>query len=376
MQVVSPSRPVVAHMADCTVTYKPFCRYIVSDYEAMYLTEYTRNTEWTKSSFNPYERRYGGQDLNGKKVCIYRHTAYGDQLMISSVPYYLKTLYPDAIVHLYCDPGIVDMWDGNSYVGGGALPLPIPFDVARSYDYHIFYEGMLENNGEHDQSCCYDDFFGMIGLNDVPAQFKRPHLTVRPEDGNSIKALDLDLNGKYLVYHLSPANKNRCYPPKKGMEFINLFLKKYPDWRVFIVGKGDKVEWKNEYKTLRPNYLSVVNLVDKTKSFRQLIPIIQRASMVVCPDSSVLHLAACFPEVPIVSLWGLFDPNDRAEYYSNNYPITKFEACPYAPCHNHEFSLPRHKCTKSVGWKDGQEYCQAMNAIDPEDIMNKIKEIL
>jgi len=343
----------------------------------MYLIEFARNTEWTKSSFNPYEHRYGGQDLNGKKVCIYRHTAYGDQLMVSAVPYYLKTIYPDATVHLYCDPGIVDMWKGNQYVGGAALPLPIPFDVARSYDYHIFYEGMLENNGEHDQNCCYDDFFETIGLMDVPVQFKRPHLVVRPDDGNGIRDLNIGLGGKYLVYHLAPANKNRCYPPQKGMDFIKLFLKEYEDWRVFIVGKVGKDEaWQKEYEGLIPKHRNVVNLIDKTETFRQLIPIIQTASLVVCPDSSVLHLAACFPDIPVISLWGIFHPNDRAKYYPNDHPLFKFNVCPFAPCHNHEFSLPSHRCRQSEGWKDGQQYCQALNGIEPEDIMKKVKELI
>lgn len=377
MQIISPNKPVFATTKGVTVTYKPFCRYIVSDYEAMYLTQFAVSTKWSRSAFNSYEHRYGGQDLNGKKVCIYRHTAYGDQLMVSAVPYYLKTLYPDAIVHLYCAPGIVDMWKNNPYVGGAAIPLPIPFDVARSYDYHIFYEGMLENNGEPDQNCCYDDFFSVIGLTDVPARFKRPHFIPRPEDMKGIEDLGLDLSGKYLVYHLAPANKNRCYPPQKGVDFITMFLEEFKSWKVLIVGRvGEDDAWKSEYENIIPDRPNVVNLVNKTESFRQLVPIIQRASLVVCPDSSVLHLAACFPDVPVVSLWGIFHPNDRAKYYPNSFPIFKGDACPHAPCHNHDFRLPLEKCTQSRGWTDGQQYCQVLNAIEPEDIMKKIRGIL
>ena len=64
----------------------PYNRYVVSDFECDQLIEATPNTHWRWSSFNALERRYGGQDLSGKKVCVYRHTAWGDQLIVSAVP--------------------------------------------------------------------------------------------------------------------------------------------------------------------------------------------------------------------------------------------------------------------------------------------------
>lgn len=370
MKVISCDRPVFAPK-HC---YKPFVRYITSDYEANYLLNNTPITNWTCSSFNPYEHRYGGQDLNGKKVAIYRHTAYGDQLMISAVPRYLKALYPNATVHLYCDHSVLDMWQNNPYVGGAAIPIPIPFDVARAYDYHIFYEGMLENNGEPDQDNCYDDFFGMIGLRDVPAQFKRPHIIVRPEDYCCVQNLKLDLSGKYMVYHVSPANKNRRYNPAKAVKFIKMFLNSFTfeGWRVLLVGKSDGDREDLSELAGRPD---VTNLVDKTASFRDTIPIIERASLVVAPDSSVMHLAACFPDVPTISLWGLFHPNDRVKYYPNHHPLFHPECCEFAPCHNHEFTLPLRMCTKAKNWVDGSVYCAALENISPEEILETAEKI-
>lgn len=373
MRIISPDRPVIASDDKRQIWYKPFCRYIVSDYEAHYLLRHTAGTtRWTESSFNPYERRYGGQDLTGKKVCIYRHTAYGDQLMISAVPRYLKTLYPNSTVHLYCDPVILDMWSGNPFLDNSALPIPIPFDVATSYDYHIFYEGMLENNGEPDQNCCYDDFFGMVGLLDVPPSFKRPYLAVLPRDYEWVVKNKIDLSGKYMVYHTTPANKNRAYPPELGEYFIRMFLKepKFIDWRVILVGKS---EHGIEYGVEDPR---VCNLVNKVSNFRDNIPIIERASLFVGPDSSFLHLAACFPDVVSVSLWGLFRPDDRAKYYPNHHPLFKPETCKFAPCHNHDFSLPLEKCVKASNWKDGQQYCAVLSNIRPQDIMQKLQEVL
>jgi ADP-heptose:LPS heptosyltransferase len=354
---------------------RPYCRYIVSDWEAMHFMNHSRHTQWQMSSFNAWERRYGGQDLKGKKVCIYRHSAWGDQLMVSAIPVYLKTLYPEAIVHLYCEADVVTLWEGNPVVGGCAIPLPIPFDVARAYDYHIFYEGILENNSEHDQNNCYDDMFGMIGLTDVPDVFKRPRIIPRASDYVAINALKLDRGNKYMVYHVSPANKNRCYPVDQGISFINKFLRHYTDWNVVLVGVGAKDY--PELKDLARKWDSrVINLLDKTKEFRAMIPIIERASLLVCPDSSIMHLAASFAHVPVISLWGLFAPEDRSKYYPNHYALVAQGVCPHAPCRNHEFELPRHKCQDAMGFDKDSIYCPAIAAIDPDNIMAKAREIL
>jgi ADP-heptose:LPS heptosyltransferase len=336
---------------------------------------YSKHTKWTVSSFNAWERRYGGQDLNGKRVCIYRHAAYGDQLMVSAIPHYLATLFPEATIHLYCEADVASLWEGNSFVGGCAIPLPIPFDVARSYDYHIFYEGILENNSEPDQNCCYDDMFGMIGLNDVPPIFKRPHIFPRKEDYEFVKAQTLDANGKYLVYHVSPANKNRCYPPKQGLQFLRQFIRHYSDWKVYLVGVNPD-DYPEIKEFAKDNEERVFNLIGKTGEFRSLIPLVERASLVVAPDSSVMHLTACFPHVPVISLWGVFDPNDRVKYYPNHSALVAKDVCSFAPCRNHDFKLPIEDCKDALGYKEGTEYCPAIAAIDPDNIMAQARKVI
>ena len=375
MQVISPDTPVISTLPGYQIFYHPFARYIVSDYECHALVNTARQVRWEISSFNPYERRYGGQDLKGKRVAIYRHTAFGDQLMMSCLPRYLKTLYPTCTIGYYCSPEMCDLWRGNPFVDNSALPLPIPFDVARSYDYHIFFEGMLENNGEHDQNCCYDDFFGFVGLNDVPSQYKRPFVAPLPEDYCRAKDLQDFVRGTpYMVYHLTPANRNRCYPPKNGFKFIQMFLRDKPDWKVLIVGKNSE-DYLRDLPWGMVDHPRVMNAVNKTNNFRDMIPILEKADLLVAPDSSVMHMAASF-HTPTISLWGLFHPHDRVAYYPNHHALTSFEACPSAPCHNHEFELPKHDCKKASNWDEGAGYCAALSAIEPERILEKAKEIL
>lgn len=366
--------------------YKPFTRYICSDMELDEIAMQTSMTHIEWSAFNSYERRYGGQDLNGKKVCIYRHNAWGDQLMVSALPRYLKTLYPDSIIHLYCHPNVMPLWIGNSFVEGSAIPLPIPFDVARSYDYHIFYEGMLEGNSEDDQNCCYDDMFEFVGLNDVPDMCKRPYIEARPEDYKCVEGLGIDLTKPYIVYHAAPANMNRSYPIDASVELVKKLRDKFKV-PVFVVGidDGGKVMMCracqrnpfSEYADVFDDIPGVVNLVNRTKTFRDLIPIIEKASLVICPDSSILHLAACFPEVPTISMWGLFHPQDRAKYYDNHTAIFKGVVCPHAPCRDHNFRLPLEQCKDAIGApkdKSDIKYCQVLSSIEPSEVVKIAEE--
>lgn len=363
--------------------FKPFNRYVVSDYELDEVLVQAPKTQVRWSSFNSYERRCPGTDLNGKMICVYRHNAFGDQLIASALPRYIKTHFPAATVHLYCHPNVMPLWFGNPFVEGSAIPLPIPFDAVKEYDYHIFYEGMLEGNSEPDQGNCYDDMFAFAGFRDVPDNFKVPCVFPSPEDYEALVSLrDFDFNREepYIVYHAAPDNMNRAYPPHLGVETVTALADRFPEMNIVIVGRDRKNQFCAMFDLPVPRYRRVKNLINRTKSFRDLIPIVESARLVVCPDSSILHLAASFPRVPIISLWGLFHPDDRAKYYTNNHPIFPRELCPHAPCHDHNFFLPKEQCKDAWGLKavdkDRVRYCKVLAGIHPEHIVSEAEEIL
>jgi len=374
MRIVRQNNLLIASAEDQGLFYKPHNRYVVSNYELDELMAKSPRTVFNWSNFTPYEKRYAGQDLNGKRVCIYRHSAWGDQLIVSALPHYLKTLYPDAILNMYCHPKVLSLWRGNQFVMGSAIPLPIPFDAVKyGYDYHIFLEGMLESDSEIDQENCYDSMFSFCGFKpeDVPAVYKRPCVFPMPDDYRLFPQLKLP--SKYILYHASPNNMNRCYPVELGAKLCKLVYE-YFGVPVVVVGSFEKKYKSNSLWF--DGILGVTNLVDKTASFRDLIPIVENASLLICPDSAVMHLASCFPHVPVVSLWGLFSPNDRIKYYPNSYPLFNKHVCSVAPCHCHDFELPLPDCRNAKGVVEGTEikWCPVMGSYKPEDIVNFIEQ--
>mgnify|MGYP001376760107 CR=1 FL=1 len=356
---------------------KPHVRYVMSDYEVDVLMMSTPKTTWNWSVFNSYERRYGGQDLNGKKVIIYRHNAYGDQLIASAVPRYLKTIYPDCNIHFYCHPQVRDLWEGNPFVQGGAISLPMEFDAVQNYDYHMFFEGMLEGNSERDQGNCYDDMFAWMGFDPekVPTMYKRPHVFELPSDWTFFNTLPYR-NKNFIVYHMNPDNLNRALHPETSAGFLQAFVEAYPEYHVVVVGKDSMVQ-KIQMGQFVPKHDRIVNLMNKTQSFRDLIPFVREARCCVVPDSSILHLAAAF-DTPTVSVWGIFHPNDRARYYKNDHPIYNEKVCPHFPCRDHTFELPVEQCKDAEGHqpKVVPMFCHALESIKTHQILDQLENIL
>lgn len=313
------------------------------------------------SNFNSYERRYGGQEMKGRKIVIYRHTAFGDQLMMTAITRYIKTQNPDAYISYVMGSKTACIWDNNrdADVVLGAMT----FESIKQFDYHLFYENMLESNSQPEQNNAYDDLFAFGGMLDVPPEFKRPAVYL----GEADEAMDEEWRSSsygrddYILYHWSSANKVRQYPA----DLADKFFRKWTKTKIVVVGDG---------KEKIPGYPHVINMVSKTPTFRHLIPLVRRAKVVVCPDSSVGHLAAAWDDIPVIGLWGPFHPDDRVKYYANHTPI--LGDCPHGPCRTHQFSPPQHLC-KDVGAQYVRpNNCAALSTISPDLICSEVEKKL
>lgn len=375
--LMSPERVVVAK----NLEMQPFVRYVLPAGPAQAFAKGMagQGVPYEVSNFNSYYRPYGGADLNGKRIAVYRHAAFGDILMVTSVAVYLKHLWPNALIDVYCPADMMPIWAGLPV---RVFKAPFTLEAAKAYDWHLFYDQMLEENREQDQANAYDDMFAFAGVRDVADVFKRPKVVPLESDlvelTAVLRARDCKLPEKFLLYQLGAGNQNRSYPPAQGGEFIAKFLDAHPDWSAVVVGV-DKGKILPELMAAAdfPLQGRIINLVDRLRNFRSLIPLVVNAGLVVCPDSSIGHLAAAFPDVPVISLWGLFSPADRVKYYPNHFPLWPKAVCPHAPCRSHEFTLPQAKCYSATNAPAGeQRWCNVLRAIPPEGILAKAQEIL
>jgi ADP-heptose:LPS heptosyltransferase len=351
--------------------FSPLARYVTSDSMFNKMVQQMeaqgqKDIVASWSSFNSYERRYAAQDLNGRRLAIYRESGFGDNMIVSGLCRHIKSLYPKAQIDVYGLPHVQEVWLNNP--DATQYPCPPLFDAMRNYDYHLFLEGMIENDNEPDQANAYDALYQVAGFfpKDVPTDHKRPHLVMGQIDEKHLAEWDARRPDRYVLWHWNPSGCVRMYPPDKS-DLTILGLAELGH-TVVIIGNTN-----NEEGIPMPNIegTRIINLINQTKSWRELLAMIRRAQLVIAPDSSITHAAAAYPEVPCIGLWGAFDPNDRAKYYENHLAIEASYACPSAPCRAQHGQLPRHKCAQAKLYSgDDEKWCAAMKAIDPLDIIN------
>lgn len=347
-------------------TLLPFARYVTTLHQGSNVMQSVKNEGGNitfSSNFNSFERRYSGQDLTGKTLCIYRHNAFGDHLMLTALPRYLKELYPKSRILLFGSPSISDIWRYNKSVE--FCPGALPFSTAKACDYHLFLESMLECNSEENQDNAYDDMFAFAGLHDVEPRWKRPYVAHGEADTKLLKEWKQVAPSHYFLYQWASGNSMRQYPERNALELLDRLLDEYPAHTIVVT--GDKA-------VTLPLHDRILNTTGKTATFRQLIPMVLCASCVICPDSSIGHLAAAFPTVPVVSLWGPFDIRDRAKYYENHHPVTAKWACPHAPCRTHSFK-PIPKCSDAALEHQNESHCAVMSAIPAKSVVAEVKRV-
>jgi len=348
MQIVTFHRPTfwAPH------TYAPNTRYLINESMLNRMREKDNSIEARVSVYNAWERKYAGQDLSGKRLLMYRPKSIGDQLITSALVKYLKTLFPTCVIDYYLDPHVTELWNG---IPINLSPTPITLDACQNCDYTLFLEGLYENNLEPDQDDCYTTTFRYAGFFDVPAEHKKPWMVFTEEE---LKRPAKAPETPYILVQWEASAIYRSYPPR---ELARLCAELAETYHVVLVGN-------NPYQYV--HHKNVTDLRNRTKKFREIIPWVANAGIVLCPDSSVGHLAACFPEVPVVSLWGSYSPEDRVKWYPNHIPIVGAkEACRFAPCrHGLHREPPRNLCERSPIDNPNAWVCNTLKSIPAEFI--------
>ena len=321
------------------------------------------------SNIDCWERRYGGQDLAGKSLCLVRYQGIGDLLMMTALVRYLRHTYPTALIHFYT---LASMYSSNVLYGNPdldgscAFPLPVALDAIKQYDYHIFIDGMIEHNAERDQSNAYDDLFAFCGLRDVADEWKRPHLRPLPGDWKWVEDSGMDLSRPYVAFQTQTSTPIRDYPAEMGAQCVDEMLKRMPGHRVAIMGQVESPAFSRFKGNER------VLWCVGAPNWRYMIPVVYGADCLVTGDTGMGHVAAAFPHVPVVGLWGAFSHASRAKYYRNHTPIEHAGVCPHQPCYTHGQGIPVAKCRASRAWKEGQTHCSAMLDIAPAEIADAV----
>ena len=155
--------------------------------------------------------------------------------------------------------------------------------------------------------------------------------------------------------------QTKVYPLDLMKETIKL-LAENPKNKLFLFGGGEEEILK--LNTLQQNFSNVTVVAGKLK-FTQELSLIQHLNVMLSMDSGNGHIAAIYG-VSVVTLWGQTHP--YAGFVPFNQPlenslIPDLDKYPFLP-------------TSVYGNKIIEGYGDAMRSIQPQQIVNKINELL
>jgi hypothetical protein len=302
-----------------------------------------------------------------KRVLFYRNRGIGDQLIASCLSRFFSVVLKAKCFQL-ADRNHELLWCGNPFIGG--TPVRFPLNVSRlirkdrDYDWFMPMESVSEYDNSREQGNVYDRMFALAGFDpeEIPAEYKRPYWAMTQKDIEESKEF---CSAPYIAFQIRATNPGRTLP----LQVVDLVLSRLNEIGLPILCM-DSLPFRQDVKKVIDGYKNAKDVSGRFTNERQYGTVCSMANLVVGPDSSAIHFAACF-DVPCISLFGPFDPRSRVRDYNNHIAIWSQENCPSAPCFNFAEELPYHKCP------DGpqQKHCAVFSGVTSDQISDAIEKL-
>ena len=297
------------------------------------------------------------------RVLVYNGSSgYGDQIMTWPVAHLLHKL--GFTVHVLSDPGNQVCWWGFPWVASVQI-VPMQAHAFRMFDHYALFDHVVNRDEHPDQPHPVDAMLHRIGID---AATVAPELkVVRPVFTERERAVGQRYAGqRFALYQMAASSPLRSLPAGDSAFLLRRLAQAFPD-----------VRWLALYDHYLPaeygqSLADMPKNVDKwsNENLRDLWALAETASVVVAPDSMMMHVAGSMG-VPCVSLWGSTNPASRLLYYRNQVPIHLRQACQFSPCNAYTAEFPKH-CPPSPA----RNVCEVMAAISPDQVISAVGEIL
>lgn len=361
--------------------------YVMSDPIAQQIANKHKGAVQKFEIFEPHYKPYIGQNLDKKKIAIWRTGGFGDLLFITPIVEYFKRKYPTCKVSVATSERFRDVWQNNPNIDKftSSYSLPIALDFVKKHDYVGIFEGTIENFKGDSQYCAIDAFAFNLGIFDMPLELKRPRYYLKSVEINAAKnkvrsKTGLDIyKTPYICFQWKSSSLLRDYPYEKLVAAMyrlqqttgyKIVILTHPNYRnlidhevnmamAHVIGGGAKLDY--------------VNLAGVT-AYRESAAVLALSTGLVGIDSSLAHLAAALG-VPSVTIYGPFKAEWRTVYNQNNISLQNQSVCPSAPCAYHTQpgdtdGLPRKLCTADNQFPQyaKDKFCRVMSAITVDEI--------
>lgn len=282
---------------------------------------------------------YKFKESEKRKILVQRMGGIGDVLFTTPVIKYLHDM--GNIVDYYCNAYSVPVIENNPYInkiwvnvdlvkhqqvppGFGEIILDdvedlytqeskVPEKLTKeqyaSYDRVICYQGAIEHNPEAEKEHAVDIMFKWAGI-EPEGKEKKIQLILTEQEiewGKKFIKGFKSMNGNKPVVGIAPNASAKI----RSWEHYKKFIKQAPKEFAYLYLHSE-MGW----------------------TMRQTCAIVSQLSGVIAVDSGLLHVSGALG-VPIVALFGAFNPDLRCRYYDNCSIVQGDNFCYNKHCYNH-----------------------------------------
>lgn len=317
-----------------------------------------------KYKFKNIYKPYNGQDLNNKKLLIWRTGGIGDLLFINPIIRFLKEIYPTCKISLACGPQykpMVETFDGidNLY------DLPFNATILFDNDYHAIFEGVIERTREAERTNAYVLFAKSLGLN-IPVEKLIPHQKPKDDKVEECKKIleEWNISDKSFVV-LQPRASSPIRTPRTDFwkQIINKLIDL--DYNIVLTDSPHQKDKLDKFILELKNKDRVFNFCGHSTSLDYTIALSSLSNLIIATDSALIHIGASLGK-KVFGIYGPFPGAIRMTTYPNCDWIepTGYKCC---PCFQHGH-LP---CQYS---KNSHPTCY--DQIDMNECYSKIEKLL
>ena len=240
-------------------------------------------------------------------------------------------------------------------------PIRLGFDRERAHDYQWLFttHRIAHVPREH----VMDSFFGFaraLGIEDRRLEWNIP---IPGAAVTRARELVPDVRPMLLISPCANARfRNWRNWPYERYAPVAEYAVRELDWQVVVTGGPSEAEAEAVAAIVEASPVPVTNLQGQT-SLKELLALIQRASVLISPDSGPIHMATAVG-TPVIGLYATTNPDRAGPYLSQQWRINRY------PDAVRKFL---GKSAEEVPWGTRVRNPEAMSLITAEEVVSQLQ---
>jgi len=236
-------------------------------------------------------------------------------------------------------------------------PLRIGYDRARSKDLHGLFVNcrIPARRGDHVLDAM-GSFLEPLGLKQTQVRWDIPI----PNDARAFAHRHLPGDAPTLIVCPVSSHRLRNWQPERYAAAIDHAALKF-GWRVALCGGPSAFEREFGDAILARTRTRPLDLIGKD-TLKQLLALLERATLVLCPDSGPMHMANAVG-TPVLGLHAASNPARSGPYSDRQWCVDRYDAAA------RRF---RRKPADALPWGTKLEYPGVMDLVTIEDVIERL----